>query len=159
MSPPGRQLGKRRGIAEGLAKRRLSEWELQNSLSRLPSNHPGAAKVRRLLERDGGAVLTRSGGERKFRALLRAAGLPQPTSNLRVHGFELDLYWPEHGLVVELDSFPFHAKRASFERDRRKDQVLATKGIVVIRITGNQLQHEPFAVIARIAQVIAARAV
>ncbi len=145
-------------IAQGLSTRRVSERELQQTLARMPANHPGAAAVRALFERDGGPVLTRSGGERKLRALLRQAGLPQPLTNQVAHGFELDFYWPQHKVAVELDSYPFHSKRRAFERDRRKDQALAALGIRVIRITGYQLKYEPLVVIAGLAQVLIARA-
>lgn len=145
-------------IADGAAQRLVIERELLQAMSRVPANHPGAASVRALLARDGGAVMTRSGGERKLRALLRAAGLPQPISNTTVEGFEVDFYWPEHKLVVELDGYAFHSGRRVFERDRRKDQVLKTLGVDVIRVTGRQLSDEPFAVIARLAQVLTARA-
>jgi very-short-patch-repair endonuclease len=145
-------------IALGLAQGLVSERELHQVMARLPANHPGARAVRALIQRDGGAVMTRSGGERKLRELLREAGLPQPISNAMVHGFEADLYWPDHGLVVELDSRPFHAKSRTFERDRLKSQILPTKGIEVVRVTGCQMRDEPFAVIARLAQILMLRA-
>jgi very-short-patch-repair endonuclease len=146
-------------IAMGLERNRIGEEELRRALERMPPNHPGAAAVKGLLARDGGAVMTRSGGERRLRALLREAGLPQPRSNEFLHGFEVDLYWPEYRLVVELDSYSFHSKRRTFERDRRKDQVLETRGIRVIRITGAQLKYEPYAVIALLAQLLVPEAV
>jgi very-short-patch-repair endonuclease len=145
-------------IADGLAQRLLTERELMSAMSRIPGNHRGAAAVRALFARDGGAVMTRSGGERKLRALIRSAGLPQPISNATVDGFEVDFYWPEHNLVVELDAYAYHAGRRVVERDRRKDQVLKTLGVTVLRVTGTQLHHEPFAVIARLAQVLVGRA-
>ena len=70
----------------------------------------------------------------------------------------VDLYWPEPKLVVELDGFQFHRSRAAFETDRRRDAKLAAAGLRVIRVTWLQLQHEPYAVIARIAQALVARA-
>lgn len=35
--------------------------------------------------------------------------------NARVSGHEVDAYWPEHALVVELDSLKFHKTRAVLE--------------------------------------------
>ena len=102
--------------------------------------------------------MTRSDGERRLRALLREAGLPQPQSNAVLHGMEVDLCWPAYNLVVELDSYPFHSKRERFERDRLKDQMLTAKGLIVIRVTGRQLKYQPFAIIARLAQVLRSRA-
>jgi hypothetical protein len=47
---------------------------------------------------------------------------------------------------------------AAFERDRRRDQRLAAAGFQVIRITWRQLEAEPMAVLARLAQALALRA-
>jgi hypothetical protein len=48
--------------------------------------------------------------------------------------------------------------RAAFERDRRRDAQLQAAGYTVIRIAARQIEDEPFAVIARLAQNILARA-
>jgi hypothetical protein len=62
---------------------------------------------------------TRSRLERNLRRLLREHGLPQPISNGIVHGYEVDLHWPEHNLVAELDGYAYHAhRRGAFETDR-----------------------------------------
>jgi very-short-patch-repair endonuclease len=73
-------------------------------------------------------------------------------------GYVADFVWPEQRLIVEVDGYLFHSSRASFEHDRRRDQRFAAEGYVVIRITMRQLEQEPLAVIARIAQALAARA-
>lgn len=57
--------------------------------------------------------------------------------------------------MVEVDGYAFHGDRAAFERDRRRDQLLTAHGLRVIRVTWRQLQSEPLAVIARIAQALA----
>ncbi|TMM03883.1 MAG: DUF559 domain-containing protein [Actinobacteria bacterium] len=93
-----------------------------------------------------------------MRALLRAAELPQPRANVPLLGYVADFLWAEHRLVVEVDGYLFHSDKASFERDRRRDQVFAAAGHTVIRVTWTQLLNEPLAVVARIAQALAARA-
>lgn len=60
--------------------------------------------------------------------------------------------------MLEVDGFRFHGSRAAFERDRRRDQRLAAAGFQVIRITWRQLEQEPMAVVARLAQALALRA-
>jgi very-short-patch-repair endonuclease len=144
-------------LADGIAREMVTEEELEEALGRLPSNHPGAARIRALLRLDSGTIRTRSDGERVLRRLLREAGLPQPASNVRFGECILDLYWPDLRLVVELDGFPGHRSRAKFESDRRRDQVLAAAGIQTLRITGRQLESEPLAVIARLAMAMAIR--
>ena len=71
--------------------------------------------------------------------LLRRAELPEPLTNVRLHGLEVDFYWPAAALVLEVDGHAFHGNRAAFERDRRRDQVLVAAGLRVIRVTWRQL--------------------
>ena len=91
-------------------------------------------------------------------ALIDQAQLPRPLVNVKVHGFEVDLYWPRHKLVVEFDGYTTHGTRPLFESDRKRDQVLAASGIGTMRVTDLQLTVEPIAVMTRIGQAIAIRA-
>jgi hypothetical protein len=43
-----------------------------------------------------GASDTRSGNERRFLALIREAGLPEPSVNAFVEGIVVDFFWPKH---------------------------------------------------------------
>ena len=72
-----------------------------------------------------------------------------------VQGFEVDVLWRAPRLVIEVDGHAFHGHRTAFERDRRRDQILAAAGYIVIRVTWRQLVDEPVAVITRIAQALA----
>ena len=83
--------------------------------------------------------------------------LPQPRANEPVLGYMADFLWSEQRLIVEVDGFGFHSSRSAFEHDRRRDQRLAAAGYMVIRITWRQLEQEPLAVVARIAQALAGR--
>jgi very-short-patch-repair endonuclease len=99
--------------------------------------------------------VTRSEAERRLLALVREADLPQPQTNARLHGYEVDAYWPAHGLVVEVDGYRYHSSRPAFERDRAKAAKLVAAGLTVMRLTWLQMTHEPYAVIARLAQALA----
>jgi very-short-patch-repair endonuclease len=114
----------------------------------------GAGLLRRILAH-GDPALTRSQAERLVRRLLRRAGLPQPVSNVKLHGCEVDFLWPQERLILEFDGWSTHRTRRSFERDRERDQLLVAAGFRVIRITWRQLQQEPLAVIARLAAALA----
>jgi very-short-patch-repair endonuclease len=105
-----------------------------------------------------GATYDRSRAERLMRTLCRQADLQQPGVNVQLNGFLVDFYWPDHRLIVEVDGYRTHGNRQAFESDRRRDQVHVAAGFVVIRITMWQLENEPMAVIARIAQALAHRA-
>ncbi len=98
--------------------------------------------------------MTRSRMERKLRALIKQAALPAPLSNVRVHGHEVDMYWPAHRLVVEFDGWNTHSSRTAFESDRLKDAALQLAGERVIRVTGRQLEGRPHALVARLAVAI-----
>jgi very-short-patch-repair endonuclease len=144
-----------RALSEARVLRLTSDRELSGAIARCPLR-TGVAPARALLASERGtAALTRSDAERRLLAMIVAAGLPRPDVNAFLHGFEVDLLWREAKLVVEVDGHAFHGHRAAFERDRRRDQVLTAAGYRVIRVTWRQLEHEPLAVMARIAQALA----
>ena len=45
------------------------------------------------------------------------AGLPKPLTQQWLHGFRVDFYWPELGLVVETDGLRYHRTAAQQARD------------------------------------------
>ena len=94
--------------------------------------------LRKLLDT---AAPTKSKLERDLRKLLHEHGLPQPVSNGIVCGYEVDLHWPEHRLVAELDGYAFHAHRRAFETDRERDVVFAVAGLQTVRVTARQLRQ------------------
>jgi very-short-patch-repair endonuclease len=144
-------------LAEARVLRLVSDRELASALDR-HQTRAGVARLRRVLEDEGGRTVTRSEGERRMRALLAAAQLPVPEVNARLHGFEVDFLWRAQRLVVEFDGRQFHAHPAAFERDRRRDQVLLAAGYRVLRVTWRQLEDEPVALAVRIGQALAAGA-
>ena len=93
-------------------------------------------KLKRLLKT---AAPTRSRLERRFRALLREHGLPQPISNGYIEDIEVDLHWPEQRLIVEIDGDDTHNHERAFEADRIRDQRLLVAGWRVARVTDWQM--------------------
>jgi very-short-patch-repair endonuclease len=91
--------------------------------------------------------LTRSELERAFLELCEEAGLPRPQVNICIAGMEVDMVWPEHRLVVELDGHDFHRTRIAFERDRARDAILQVAGYRVLRITYRRLVRAPEGVV------------
>ena len=102
-------------------------------------------------------TVTRSGHERRFRSMLRKAGLPAPAMNFVVAGYELDCYWPAQRLAVELDTFRTHGSRLSFEEDRRRQRKLGELGIRMERVTDRQLDSEADEVLRAVARLLVAR--
>ncbi len=135
-------------LNEARILRLVTPEELESLRERCPK-HRGAP-ARRAAIADG-PELTRSEAERRLHALVRAAGLPAPRTNVRVGGHEVDLYWPGHNLVVEFDGWAYHSSRAAFERDRRRDADLQLAGQRVLRVTHRMLTRGRDALIARFA--------
>lgn len=108
------------------------------------AGHKGHATLARAVElyRPDPSV-TRSGLERRFRKLVREAGLPEPAMNYVVGGYELDCWWEEARLAVELDTYGTHGSRLSFEEDRKRQRVLGMLGVRLERVTDRQLVSEP----------------
>jgi very-short-patch-repair endonuclease len=129
------------------------DW-LDPLLTRNP-RHRGAAALRAGTRAADAPAMTRSEAERRLLELVRAARLPPPRTNQRIHGHEVDFVWSEHRLVAEVDGFAFHSSRSSFERDRRRDAHLVANGYRVVRITWRQLTTEPESVVALLARALA----
>ena len=81
--------------------------------------------------------------ERRFGELCDREGLPPPSRNALVVGFEVDALWAQRRLIVELDGFSYHRSRAAFERDRRRDAALMLAGYRVLRISFRRLADDP----------------
>ena len=97
----------------------------------------------------------RSGLERDFLGLIRAAGLPLPATNVVVEGVLVDCYWPRHGLVVELDGYAYHRSREAFERDHARTELLQDAGIEVRRFTDRRIDDQPGEVVASVRAALA----
>lgn len=90
----------------------------------------------------GPGPVTRSELEARFTAEIAAAGLPPPSQNVLLHGYEVDALWEDAQLVVELDGYAYHHTRSAFESDRRRDADLQLAGYRVIRVTHRMLAWE-----------------
>jgi very-short-patch-repair endonuclease len=121
--------------------------------------HRGQVKVRAALEiYDETPVFTRSDLERRFFEVVTAAGLPGPSMNRFVGGYEIDAYWADHRFGAELDVFGTHGSRRSFEEDRERDDELLLAGIETTRVTGPRLARDPDAVVESVRRHLARRA-
>jgi hypothetical protein len=94
--------------------------------------------------------------EDRFAAFCLAHRLPPPQTNVLVDGDEVDALWPAARLIVELDSWEFHAHRAAFETDRDRDTDHLVAGYRTIRVTHRRLSEEPDRLAAQIRALLAA---
>lgn len=123
---------------------------LRATVETLPPR-PGMACMRRLL---GLEALTDTGLERKFLAIVRAANLPLPKTQVWVSGYRVDFYWPDLGLVVETDGWAHHRTPGEQATDHRRDQAHARNGLTAVRFAESQVRYEPDQVRAALGSVI-----
>lgn len=122
----------------------------------LGQGRPGSVKLRKALERHQPRLAhARSPKEVEFFALCERFGLPLPEVNARVAGWDADFYWPEHGLVVEVDPPGNHHTPAQIDRDRRKDLALRAAHLVVHRYSREQLERTPEAIATDVTNALA----
>jgi very-short-patch-repair endonuclease len=142
-------------LNEAGVRRLVRDTDLLALLARFPRRR-GTKALRTLVEEAREPALTDSEAERRMLELIEKARLPTPRVNAHVAGHRVDLYWPDHGVVVEVDGYAFHSQPADFERDHRREQDLAAAGLRVSRVSWRQIVDEPEAVVARLAAALAA---
>jgi hypothetical protein len=100
---------------------------------------------------------TRSGLEDLLLAVVRSAGLPAPLVNHHLWSGarfeELDVCWPELGVIVEVDGARYHASRWRRRRDAEKDARFRALGWIVWRVPELQITLEPAAVAAELVRL------
>jgi uncharacterized protein DUF559 len=131
---------------------------IEELLVRSP-NHPGARRLRASLGSGGpGEGRVKSELERRFRRICKKAGLPKPAINewLQVPGEEWqgDFVWHHQKLLVEVDGWTFHRTRLAFERDRRRDRLLALQGWRVARFTWRDLRDREDEVVSTLTRLL-----
>jgi hypothetical protein len=117
----------------------------------------GVGRLREALLVHRPRAFTRSGLERQFMRLASRAGLPTPSMNLFVEGYELDAYWAPERFAVELDTYDYHGDPIAFEQDRLRQEDLKLAGIEMTRVTGIRMNREPEAVAARLRRLLTQR--
>jgi very-short-patch-repair endonuclease len=105
---------------------------------------------------------TQSDTEFLFMELLDSSNLPHATRQHRVSGPEgfigvVDFAWPDHRLVVEVDS-TWHDGPLDVASDARRDELLRAAGWRVVRLRYRDIVANPHKVIARITNELGAAA-
>jgi very-short-patch-repair endonuclease len=78
--------------------------------------------------------------------------------NVLIGGYLVDVHFPEHNLIVEIDSYRYHSTRVSFESDRDRDADTLLAGIPTVRITDDRMTHSPVKEADRLHRILDARA-
>ena len=137
-------------VERAQVKRLVTQRQLEAAIARA-ARHRGVCPLRELI----GEPFTRSKAERIVVGLVRAARLPVPAYNAMAEGFEVDVLWRRERVVLEFDSYEFHATRAAFERDRRRTAALTRGRYLVLRTTWRELTRESHALVARTSEALA----
>ena len=110
---------------------------------------PGTTRIRRLLaKRDASSVPPDSVLEQRLLALVREAGLPEPTRQFRpawlvpTNG-RVDFAYEDHRLIIEGDSRKWHLLMKSFEDDRHRDNQAQLAGWRIFRFTWKDITERP----------------
>ena len=118
---------------------------------------PGTTALRDgLAEHLPALALTRSELEQRFLELCASVGIPVPQVNAQVAGLIVDMYWPDAGVVVELDGVAAHGSAARVGRDHGRDLTLRSAGLIALRYTWAQITGEPAAVVEDLGRTLAA---
>jgi hypothetical protein len=130
-----------RAVNDSLHSRYMFPSHLQDVLERNP-HHQGAPLLIPFLAKTTMGI-TRSELEDMFVAFCERYGLPTPLTNVKLAGYTVDAYFPDHGVIVEIDSWDFHKDRASFEDNRDRDADTLAAGLITVRITDRRMKHTP----------------
>jgi Protein of unknown function (DUF559) len=124
-------------LIEAAVRRGLLNFIELEAILRHHHREPGIGRLKRALAGYRPMPKRKSGLEESFdRWLLLHPEIPEPERNVKLAGtWELDCYWPQHQLVLELDGRPYHTVVKDIERDRRKDAWLQRHGLRVLRVT------------------------
>lgn len=150
--------GARALVAGAVQSRRCSVEQLQAELKDGPVR--GSALLRAALAEV--AQGTRSGPEGELLALIRRGKLPMPLLNARLYvGEDLiaqpDAWWPDFGVVCEVDSREWHLGPDSWEQTMRRHARLTALGLHVLHFSPRQIREEPDYVLATIGAALRVR--
>lgn len=145
-----------RAVREAELLRLLDMRAVARAVDGAPNRRGRGRLVRALAAYRPEAAVTRSEGERRLLAAVRAQGLPVPSANPWVECGEVDLYWPDALLAVEYDGEAVHRTTHAFHEDRRRDRIMAAKGVQVVRVTARDLE-DPAALASELAEIRARR--
>jgi hypothetical protein len=138
------------------SKRRVTRAQIAAVIAHLPGRR-GTGVVRDILRlTDESEDDARSKNERRFRRIVKRAGLPDPHGNywvaLDAHpagGLEVDFAWPDRRVAVEIDSALYHETERARINDPARDRALMLAGWRVIRFSDRDLIDRPAQVAAQ----------
>jgi very-short-patch-repair endonuclease len=125
-------------ITEAVRRRLLNLQAMEAALQR-HARRPGLARLKGALHSYRPRPDRKSELERAFDEwLLEHPEIPEPRRNVHINGWEIDCWWPEQRVALELDGRPYHVAAEDMERDRVKDTKFQILQIRPMRVTGDR---------------------
>jgi hypothetical protein len=146
-------------VADAVQRNRCTIPQLTAELSGGPVR--GSARFRQALTEVAAGV--RSVAEGDLRSLLLRGRIPMPYFNAQLFAGEVflampDAWWPDVGVVAEVDSREWHLSPRDWERTMRRHSEMSAYGIIVLHFTPGQIRREPDRVLAAIRKALASAA-
>lgn len=143
-------------MASAVAKRRVTKEQLGGMFQRLA--RPGKRGIRRFVavyERifDGSGP-TESELERIVLNIIRRFDLPMPERQVRTGAGRVDFYWPDLGIVLEVDGRAYHARYEEMRADRERDLELAAEGIKCHRVMWEMIVEDEMGFVRRLDAIL-----
>jgi len=152
-----------RAVAEAVRRGLCTDAGLQIVLARMAGRgRRGTRQLRRVLEGRLDVVPGHSELEALCRALILAAGLPEPEWEVDISDEQgwigrVDGLLAPWRIVIELDSHRWHGQSVDARHDAERDRRLVAAGYLVVRRTWFDLTQRPEAFIAELAALLDAR--
>jgi very-short-patch-repair endonuclease len=136
----------------------IAPLSVPDLLKRYPGRR-GSLVLTRLANRKSLPVgITRNDFEEAFLALIDRHDLPRPRMNvhvaLRGRFYEIDCFWEEQRVAIELDGGAVHKTSKAFEDDRERDRVLTAEGYTANRVTWHHLHDTPTELASDLRQIL-----
>jgi very-short-patch-repair endonuclease len=144
-------------IADAVQKNQCPAFLLAEELD--SGSTSGSALPRRVLAEISEGI--RSVAEAEFRDLIRRARLPMPLFNAGIYAGQefvaiADAWWPDAGVVAEVDSREWHLSPADWENTMKRHAAMTAHGILVLHFTPSQIRRDEATVAADLRSAIAA---
>jgi len=133
-------------VEEGVRRNLFYLEKIERALER-HARRPGIANLEGPLKYYLDRSDRKSGLERDFdRELAERPDISPPDRNVHILAgavnWEIDCYWPESKVVLELDGRPFHVIQRHTEKDKLKDMKLAALGLIPVRVTDRRFNQD-----------------
>lgn len=136
-------------VALHAALRRGMRWDgLAEVVVELDATgRPGIGVVKRLVQRHYGRPALGSGLEARLLRALLDAGLPEPRRQVALgdgsQAGQVDFYYEDAGLVIEVDGGWCHETPADVRRDKRRTAELVAAGFRVLSLSEDLIRADP----------------